>query len=77
MILSVYVFTDKMDMQLPAAGLLQVQDAETGKTQWIDSSNAMIRYNYQQHFMKQSEDAKAGSGKREQNCCMCGLMTTT
>lgn len=50
---------DKMDMQLPAAGLLQVQDAETGKTQWIDSSNAMIRYNYQQHFMKQSEDAKS------------------
>lgn len=49
---------DKMDMQLPSAGLMQVQDAETGKTQWIDSSNAMIRYNYQQHFMKQSEDAK-------------------
>jgi len=49
---------DKMDMQLPDAGLLQVQDAESGKTQWIDSSNAMVRYNYQQHFMQQSEICK-------------------
>src|SRR4029079_5438648 len=30
---------DKMDMELPKAGLLQVQDAETGTTKWIDSSN--------------------------------------
>jgi len=49
---------DKMDMQLPEAGLLQVQDAETGKTKWIDSSNALVRYNYQQHFMQQSEASK-------------------
>lgn len=49
---------DKMDMQLPDAGLLQVQDAETGKTKWINSSNAMVRYNYQQHFLAQSELCK-------------------
>ena len=49
---------DKMDMQLPDAGLLQVQDAESGKTKWIDSSNALVRYNYQQHFMQQSEASK-------------------
>jgi uncharacterized protein (DUF58 family) len=49
---------DKMDMQLPETGLMQMQDAETGKTQWIDSGNAMVRYNYQQHFMQQSEKAK-------------------
>ena len=49
---------DKMDMQLPDAGLIQVQDAETGKQQWIDSSNPMVRYNYQQHFMQQSELSK-------------------
>ncbi|MEI9957222.1 MAG: DUF58 domain-containing protein [Ferruginibacter sp.] len=49
---------DKMDMQLPDAGLLQVQDAETGKNKWIDSSNALVRYNYQQHFMQQSELSK-------------------
>lgn len=49
---------DKMDMQLPDAGLLQVQDAETGNTKWIDSSSALVRYNYQQHFMQQSEVSK-------------------
>ena len=49
---------DKMDMQLPDAGLLQLQDAETNKTTWIDSSDEMVRYNYQQHFMQQSELSK-------------------
>ena len=47
-----------MDMQLPDAGLLQVQDAETNKNLWIDSSDEMVRYNYQQHFMEQSELSK-------------------
>ena len=49
---------DKMDMQLPDAGLLSVEEAETGFTKWIDSSNTMTRYNYQQHFMQQSELCK-------------------
>jgi len=49
---------DKMDMQLPDAGLLQVEDLETGKKQWIDSSDKMVQYNYHQHFLKQSELSK-------------------
>lgn len=49
---------DKMDMQLPEAGILQLQDAESGKEVWVDSSNATVRYNYQQHFFRQSEDTK-------------------
>ena len=49
---------DKMDMQLPDAGLLQVRDSETNKSRWIDSSDEMVRYNYQQHFMQQSELSK-------------------
>ena len=49
---------DKIDMQLPDAGLLSVEDAETGLTKWIDSSNTMTRYNYQQHFMQQSDLCK-------------------
>ena len=54
---------DKMDMQLPNAGLIQVQDAETEKSRWIDSSDAMVRYNYQQHFMQQSENCKTNFRK--------------
>ncbi len=46
---------DKMDMQLPDAGLLQLEDAETGKAKMIDSSDPMVRYEYQQQFFQQTE----------------------
>ena len=49
---------DKMDMQLPDAGLLQIEDLETGKTQWIDSSDKMLQYNYHLRFLEQSELSK-------------------
>lgn len=49
---------DKMDMQLPDVGMLQVQDLETGRTRWLDTSNTMVRYNYQQNFLEQSETCK-------------------
>ena len=49
---------DKMDMQLPEAGLLMVQDFETGQQQFIDSSNKLVQYNYQQKFMEQSDMCK-------------------
>jgi uncharacterized protein (DUF58 family) len=43
---------DKMDMQLPGAGLLQVQDAESNKTKWVDSSDSFVRYSYEQEFFR-------------------------
>jgi uncharacterized protein (DUF58 family) len=43
---------DKMDQLLPDAGMLQVEDAETGTTKWIDSSNRYIRYSYEQEFFR-------------------------
>lgn len=43
---------DPMDMKLPDAGLLQVEDAESGQTQWVDSSNAFVRYQYEQEFFR-------------------------
>ena len=43
---------DKMDMELPEAGLLKVQDSENNKTRWVDSSNAFVRYSYQQEFFR-------------------------
>ena len=49
---------DKMDMQLPEIGMLQVQDLETGKYKWLDTGNAMVRYNYQEHFMTDSANCK-------------------
>jgi uncharacterized protein (DUF58 family) len=46
---------DKMDMQLPEAGLLQVTDAETAETKWIDSSDDFVRYSYEQEFFRVTE----------------------
>ena len=50
---------DKMDMQLPNVGLMEVEDLETGKTQWLDTSDALVRHSYQQNFMKHSENCKS------------------
>lgn len=49
---------DKMDMYLPDAGLMQVEDLETGQKKWIDSSDKLAQYNYHQRFLQQSELAK-------------------
>lgn len=48
---------DKMDQLLPNAGLLQVQDTESGKTKWVDSSNSFVRYSYEQEFFRVTEYA--------------------
>lgn len=49
---------DKMDMELPDIGMLQVQDLETGRSRWLDSSNETVRYNYHQHFMNSTSTCK-------------------
>lgn len=43
---------DQMDQHLPDAGLLQVQDSESGKTKWVDSSDSFVRYSYEQEFFR-------------------------
>jgi uncharacterized protein (DUF58 family) len=48
---------DKMDMQLPDAGLLQVQDSESNKMKWVDSSDSFTRYSYGQEFFRVAEYA--------------------
>lgn len=54
---------DKMDMQLPMAGLLPLQDSESGKLTWVDSDNAAVRYHYQQHFFEQTDICKTSFKK--------------
>jgi uncharacterized protein (DUF58 family) len=43
---------DKMDMQLPDAGFLQVQDSENKQTRWVDSSDRFVRHSYEQEFFR-------------------------
>jgi uncharacterized protein (DUF58 family) len=49
---------DLLDMKLPDAGLLQAADAETGKTKWIDSSNPLVRFEYEKDFHRHSDYVK-------------------
>lgn len=49
---------DKMDMQLPEAGLLMVQDFETGSQKLIDSSDALVQFTYKKSFAEQSDLCK-------------------
>jgi uncharacterized protein (DUF58 family) len=48
---------DKMDLLLPDAGLLQVQDSENNKTKWVDSGDSFTRYSYEQEFFRVAEYA--------------------
>ncbi|MCC7400569.1 MAG: DUF58 domain-containing protein [Chitinophagaceae bacterium] len=43
---------DKMDVQLPDAGIMLVKDAENGQTRWVDSSSMSVREQYQQEFFR-------------------------
>jgi uncharacterized protein (DUF58 family) len=49
---------DKMDSQLPNIGMVKVQDLESQKVQWLNTSDAMVRYNYHQNFINQSAITK-------------------
>jgi uncharacterized protein (DUF58 family) len=56
-VIGIQVF-DKNDDILPDIGLIQVQDAETGKSVWLDTSDTTTKYYYKQQFEKIQNDAK-------------------
>lgn len=49
---------DKMDSQLPDIGMMKVEEWETGKTMWLDSSNPVVRHQYYQSFLDRSNACK-------------------
>ncbi len=49
---------DRRDERLPKVGLLQVRDAETGKTTWLDTNDTFTRFKYNQQFTRIMQDAK-------------------
>ncbi|RYY13644.1 MAG: ACP S-malonyltransferase [Chitinophagaceae bacterium] len=49
---------DKMEMRLPDIGLVQVQDAETGETAFVDTSDNVVRQQYQSAFFQHTEYCK-------------------
>jgi uncharacterized protein (DUF58 family) len=49
---------DKMDSQLPDMGMVKVQDLESQKSEWLNTSDAMVRHSYHQNFIEQSAACK-------------------
>jgi uncharacterized protein (DUF58 family) len=45
--------------ELPAAGLVQVQDAESGATRWVDTSSARVRAAYAQRSLAVRSEIRA------------------
>lgn len=43
---------DQMDRNLPQVGMLRVQDAETGRERWVDTSSALVRFEYEKEFFR-------------------------
>ncbi len=50
---------DKRDQDLPPVGIIQVKDAETGKTKWLNTNDTYTRHLYNQQFHKILDDAKS------------------
>jgi uncharacterized protein (DUF58 family) len=49
---------DRFDMELPKAGLMPMQDLETGELKWIDSNHEWTRYEYKKNFFDQQDQAR-------------------
>lgn len=49
---------DKRDIELPKIGLIQLKDAETGKSVLINSNSPMARQEYNRQFNRIQEDAR-------------------
>jgi uncharacterized protein (DUF58 family) len=50
---------DKMDVELPAIGMIDAEDSETGGRHWVDTNDYLVRTNYQQYFFNQTEQSKS------------------
>ncbi len=56
-IIGIQVF-DKIESELPKVGMIQVVDAETGFSTWLDSNDRGTRNSWQQQHVKFMEDTK-------------------
>ena len=49
---------DVREETLPNVGLIKVEDAESGQTRWMDSSNKQVRKNYNNNYREFEKDLK-------------------
>ena len=47
---------DPRERELPDVGILELQDAETGKIEWVDTSSRALRDHYAAHWARRAEE---------------------
>lgn len=52
-------FFDRLDIDLPNAGLIQLEDLETGNCQLVDSGDPFVRQQYQERFLQNAKNVSA------------------
>jgi uncharacterized protein (DUF58 family) len=50
---------DQRENELPDVGLIQLRDAETGSSRWIDTSDAALRYAYKVNSARRHDEVSA------------------
>jgi len=50
---------DQRENEIPNIGLVCFADAETGRTQWVDTSSAAVRLNYKGNALRRRDDLTA------------------
>lgn len=53
--LSVIRIADRREQVLTDIGLVQMRDAETGKTMWVDTSSSKMRYAFERHRVLEAQ----------------------
>lgn len=53
-LIGIHVY-DKHDKELPSAGLIQVQDAESGQKFWLDTDNKKVKHDYEGAFVENNK----------------------
>lgn len=59
------VLEDKLEMEIPAMGLVDFEDPETGETVCVDTSSPVFQREYKE-YLKQMSDKRNGELKRSQ-----------
>lgn len=57
--LSVIKVYDPREMEMPAVGLVNVKDSESGETRWINTDSAKVRRSYAEWFRNIAREEKA------------------
>lgn len=49
---------DRREAELPDVGIIELEDAETGRKEWVDTSSARVREHYAQSWQQRNEEVQ-------------------